>query len=212
MDPAPRHQCLIYDGPPSRQLSALAATVSEKLRQNFRCLYLNTKPMVAGMRSYAAAAGVDVTHEMTKGSLLLSSDRGHLVGGRFDPQRMMQLLNSALEQALNDGYVGLWATGDMTWQMGPDRDFARLLEYEWQLERFFRTHPQLSGVCQYHADTLPRDRMRQGLMSHPGVFINETLSLVNPHFIPPESFTSGADQSAELNCVVGQLCGAGGLG
>lgn len=212
MELAPRHQCLIYDGPPSRQLSALAATVNERLRQNFRCLYLNTKPMVAGMRSYAAAAGVDVTHEMAKGSLLLSSDRSHLVGGRFDPARMMQLLDNALEQALNDGYAGLWATGDMTWQMGPERDFARLLEYEWQLERFFRTHPQLSGVCQYHADTLPRNRMRQGLVSHPGVFINETLSLVNPHFVPPESFASGADQSAELNYVVGQLCGTGGLG
>ena len=69
---------------------------------------------------------------------------------------MMHTLEDALGRALNEGYDGLWATGDMTWELGPERDFSRLLEYEWRLEEFFRKHPALGGICQYHADTALR--------------------------------------------------------
>lgn len=50
---------------------------------------------------------------------------------------MMQTLADAFSQAMNDGYAGLWASGDMTWEIGGDKDFSRLLEYEWRLEEFF---------------------------------------------------------------------------
>jgi hypothetical protein len=211
MEPLPRHQCLIYDGAPSRQLPALAALAHEKLAQNYRCLYLNSPPMVAGMRSYLAAAGVDVAHEVAKASLVLSSELGHLVGGQFDVERLIRTIEDAIQQALDDGYAGLWATGDMTWELGPERDRWRLLEYEWRLEKLFRKHPELSGICQYHADTLPRDLLRQGLLGHPTVFISKTLSLINPHYMHPESFTLAAAEDARLDTAVVHLCQQGQL-
>jgi hypothetical protein len=69
MEAFPRHQCLIYDGSPARYLSRLAGLVRKKLEMNVRCLYLNSPPMVAGMRSYLAAAGVDAEREIGLGSL-----------------------------------------------------------------------------------------------------------------------------------------------
>src|ERR1700744_677186 len=74
MQSAPRHQCLIYKGAPSKPLPALVEAMREKLRQNYRCLYLNSPPMVAGLRSYLAAAGVDVAQEVARGRLILSSE------------------------------------------------------------------------------------------------------------------------------------------
>lgn len=212
MESLPRHQCLIYEGAPSRQLPSLAALVVEKLEQNYRCLYLNSAPMVAGMRSYLAAAGVDVAHEVGKANLVLSSDQRHLVAGQFDVERMIRTLEEAIQQALDDGYAGLWATGDMTWELGSERDRWRLLEYEWRLEKLFRTHPQLSGICQYHADTLPRDLMRQGLLGHPTIFVSKTLSLLNPHYVMPESFTLGAAENPDLDSAVRHICQHGLLG
>jgi hypothetical protein len=94
--------------------------------------------MVAGMRCYLAAGGLDVAYEVEKASLILSSDQRHLANGRFDVDRMMCTLEGALEQALNDGYTGLWATGDMTWELGPEKDFSKLLEYEWRWKSFSR--------------------------------------------------------------------------
>ena len=209
MKPSSRHQCLIYEGAPSKHLPALAAMVREKLQKNCRCLYLNSPAMTAGMRSYLAAAGVDVAHESEKTSLILSSDQQHLVGGNFDVDRMMSTLESALDQAVRDGYTGLWATGDMTWEMGREKDPSRLLEYEWRLEKLFHLRPELSGICQYHADTLPREMMRQSLLVHPSIFLSHTLSLLNPHYMRPESFLHGPAEHASLDAAVGRICQSG---
>lgn len=89
--------------------------------------------------------------EVAKGSLVLSSDNTHLMKGRFNVDRMLGML----EQALRDGYQGLWTTGDMSVEFGPEKDFSTLLDYEWRLEEFLQAHPALCGICQYHADTLP---------------------------------------------------------
>ena len=207
MTPLPRHQCLIYEGAPSRRLATLAAIVRQKLQQNLRCLYLNSEPMVAGMRSYLAAAGVDVAKEIAENNLVLTSDRSYLIDGtEFDPQSMIQGLEDALEKALTDGYAGLWATGDMTWEFGPTKDFSKLVEYEWRLEELFRKHPQLGGICQYHSDTLPREVLQKGLMVHRGLFINETLSLINPHYHPAESISLDSSQEAELEELLQRIC------
>jgi hypothetical protein len=200
-----RHQCLVYEGAPSRHLPALASLVRQKLSENYRCLYLNSPVMVAGVRCYLAAAGIDVAHESAKASLVLSSDQGHLVQGSFDVDRMMHTLEEALGQALSDGYEGLWATGDMTWELGSQKNLGKLLEYEWRLEDFLSRHPAMCGICQYHADTLPAEVLRQGLLSHSSIFINETLSYINPHFLHAESYNELAVMNPELDSMLSRV-------
>jgi hypothetical protein len=202
----PRHQCLIYEGPPSRHLVALAAVIRQKLSENYRCLYLDSHPMVAGMRSYLAAAGVDVAEESAKKRLVLSSDRDHLIDGcRFDLDGMMRSLQDALVDALDAGFAGLWATGDMTWEVGPDKDFSKLLEYEWRLEEFIREHPQMGGVCQYHIETMPRKILRHGVVSHPSIFINQTLSMINPIYRHSASFASAQSGEPEMDSFINRI-------
>ena len=171
-----RHQCLIYEGSPVAHLPAFVSAIRHKLQENNRCLYLNSPPMVVGLRSYLFAAGIDVPKEIMKGSLVLSSDKGHLKNGSFDIDRMLKMLSAALNQALNEGYQGLFASGDMSWEFGPEKDFSKLLEYEQRLEEMFQKHPTLFGICQYHTDTLPPEIVRQGMFAHKTMFLNETLS------------------------------------
>lgn len=184
MDGTKRHQCLIYEGSPSKHLRGLAQVIVAKLQANIRCLYLNSPAMVAGTRSYLAAAGLDVAQEVSKGSLVLSWDAGHLVDGRFEVDRMLGMLADSVNAALADGYSGLWATGDMTWELGSRKNFEKLMEYEIGLEEMFRSHPALSGVCQYHQDTLPEAALQVALSTHPAVYINETLVRMNPFYSP----------------------------
>ena len=205
MEPVSRHHCLIYEGPPSRQLPALAAMVSQKLEQNSRCLYLNSPTMVAGMRSYLAAAGVDVAAESERRSLILSSELNLADGHRFDVQRMVGALREALAMALEDGYSGLWATGDMSWEFGPAKDFSMLLEYEWALEEFMHANPQMSGICQYRSDLLPREAMRHGVITHPTVFVNQTLSMINPQYLRPGQFARKPGESIKLDRYINKL-------
>ena len=199
MESIPRHQCLIYQGAPSRLLPQMAAAARDKLAQNFRCVYLNSPPMVAGMRSYLASAGVDVEKMQTEGRLVLSSKLDHLLDGRFDGDRMIRTLEQAIQQAVQDGYAGLWATGDMTWEMGPERDFGGLLTYERQLEELFGKYPQLSGICQYHAETLPHMVLRQALISHPAIYVNATLARLNPSYMRPEEYGRSFLESVDVD-------------
>lgn len=178
----PRHQCLVYSGQPAEQLRSLALHIRKRLESGYRCLYLNSPEMVAGIRGYLTSSGLDVHDAVTSGRLILSSGQDHLVNGVFDADRMLDMLREAVASALKDGYVGLWASGDMAWEFGPAGDYSKLVEYERALEQIFHTHPALCGVCQYHADTLPHDVVASGLTLHPGAYVNETLSRVNPQY------------------------------
>ena len=191
---------------PSRHLPGLSVLIRQKLEENYRCLFLHSPGMVTGIRSYLFAAGIDVIKEIVKGSLVLSSSTAHLVEGCFIVDRMLGMLEEALHQALHDGYQGLCATGDMSQEFGPEKDFLKLLEYEWRLEQFFQTHPALSGVCQYHADTLPREVLREGLLTHRSLFINETLSRLNPYFVEREAFTAASCDRTALDKMISDLC------
>src|SRR5579862_1825614 len=155
-----RHQCLIYEGSPSKHLRTIAGIMIRALKANKRCLYLNSPTMVAGMRSYLSAGGVDVAMEVQKSSLVLSSSRSHLRDNVFDGDKMLEKLAEAVDHALCDGYDGLFASGDMTWEIGPDRDLNKLLAYECGLEDLFHRQPALQGVCQYHVETLPPNVVR----------------------------------------------------
>ena len=168
--------------------------------------------MIVGLRSYLAAAGLDVLEEIANGSLILTSGQSHLHEGKFDLDSMIQSLRDSLDEARDEGYAGLWASGDMAWEFGPEKDFTRLLEYEWRLEELFRERPDLCGVCQYLAGTLPEEYLRQGLVAHPSVFVSETLSRINPHYLSRESFSQQAADSSEVESAVRRLLRAETLG
>jgi len=182
MEEEHRHQCMIYEGPPSKQLAVIAAIIKRKLDSGYRCLFLNSPTMVAGMASTLAAMGLDVTLERETKRLILSCETVP-AGQSFDPAQMLGMLEAVLDGAIADGYKGLWASGDLTWEFGAGKDFSKLLEYELGLEKLFKRRQQLSGICQYHHDTLPKDVMRQSLLVHPGIVINETLRCINPHYL-----------------------------
>ena len=199
-----RHQCLIYEGAPSKKLPVVTAVIRRKLNEGYRCMYLNSAPMVTGLRSYMASTGVDVVSEIAKARLILSSEpvtRGRV----FDIDGMLFKLEDALNQALKDGYKGLWATGDMSWEFGIEKDFRSLLEYEWRLEELFRRRPEISGICQYHQGTLPPQVMREGLIAHQSVFVNETLTRINPHHVASK-FSDQRATNKELDEMITALC------
>ena len=198
MSETARHQCFIYEGSPLKHLPKLAAELKRMLKANYRCLYLNNPTMMSEMRSHLISAGVDVLEETASGRLILSSVQGRPADGAFDGEEMLKQLEETVHRSLQEGYAGLWATGDMSWEIGEENDPLKLLKYEWGLEELFRRQPALCGICQYHVDTLPSDMSRQALLSHKSVFLSETLSRLNPFYIPPASFAGDVPPLPEL--------------
>lgn len=182
-----RHKCLIYDGKPSEQLPVVVPFLKEGLRDNWRCLYLGSPEMVEMVDGALTAKGTRTRREVERGALILSSDRSHLSDGNFEPQVMIEMLCQFVDNAVENGFEGLCATGDMKWELGADKNFDRLLEYEASLEQVFREKP-LRGICQYHRDLVPAKAVRDALVTHQSTFIGDTLNRDNLFYIPPECF------------------------
>lgn len=160
--------------------------------------------MVAGIRSTLASMGTDVAGEEAKTSLILSADPVSS-GGNFNSEIMLRQLEDAIDLALKDGYIGLWVSGDMTWEFGPEKDFSKLLDYELKLETLFSKRKELCGICQYHKDTLPQDVMRQSLLAHRNIVISETLSRINPHYLK-SSWPADLNITYKLDETIAALC------
>jgi hypothetical protein len=178
---------MIYEGSPAKHLHGLATICKRWLGANYRCLYLNSPEIVEEMGSALAAAGVEVADAIERGALVLSSDRSHMIDDRFCVQDMVSMVADSVNEALKDGYTGLWASGDMAWEFGNETNFAKLVEYEHTLDELFAMQPALSGVCQYHAETLPTEVIRWGQYTHPMVYVNEALWQPNPYYSPGRS-------------------------
>jgi signal transduction histidine kinase len=155
------------------------------LKENWRCLYLGSPEDVDMIDSALSAKGVDTTREKDRQALVLSSDRSHLVDGRFDPDAMVDGLSTSIDAALDDGFRGLCATGDMRWELGADENFERLLEYEARLEQVFREKP-LRGICQYHRGLVPAQALQDALVTHRSTYLGDVLNQDNLFYVPPE--------------------------
>ncbi len=187
-----RHKCLVYEGPPSEQLGVVVPFLLEGRREKYRCVYLGDPQAVAAVGSALALRGVDVEEEARRGSLVLSSERAHLKSGAFDPCAMVAMISDMIDDAVRDGFAGLCATGDMAWELGTEKNFERLLEYEVLLERLFKDKPLL-GICQYRREALPRGVLRDALLAHRSVYLGEELLRDNVFFVHPDVLLGGAD-------------------
>lgn len=199
-----RHKCLIYEGHPSEQLPVVVPLLANGLKDNWRCLYLGDPESVSMIGNALTENGVNTMRELDRGALVMSSERSHLDDGKFDPQAMVDSLVEMIDEAVKDGYRGLCATGDMMWELGTEKNFERLLEYEALLEQVFRTKP-LQGICQYRKDVLPARAVREALTVHRSAYIGQTLTEENIYFMPPEFLLAkgrneGLDSQGQWMC------------
>jgi hypothetical protein len=99
-----QHVCCLYHSM-EEQRDVAVAYVAEGLRKNERCLYVaDDDPALDRFRERLSVAGADGLAAESAGALLLQTHaEAHLIGGRFDTERMLSMLNTAVEDALNAG-------------------------------------------------------------------------------------------------------------
>jgi hypothetical protein len=170
-----QHICTVYDTR-EEQLAVAAAYVADGLAEHERCLYAaESLEALANFRRALSAHDVDVVAEEFSGALLLlTTDSTHLEGGSFDTERMLRMLNEAVEAALDAGFRGLRTCGDMSWLLWGAPGSEHVLEYEALLNQFFPTVRAL-GMCQYDRAKLPANIIDGALATHPCVVVDNRL-------------------------------------
>lgn len=170
-----QHICAFYSTS-DEQLSVAADYIAEGLAKNERCLYAaDSAAALDQFRDRLHSSGTDaVAAESRTALLLLTKHQAHLADGQFDSERMLNMLNAAVEDALNNGFAALRTCGDMTWLLDNARGSEQVVEYEGLLNQFFRQRFAV-GMCQYDVTRLPLGLLdHAGICSHPTVVLDRT--------------------------------------
>jgi hypothetical protein len=186
------HICVLYESE-DEQLAVAAEYLAHGLRQGERCLYVaDSREALDRFRVALAEAGIDAAAMVARGALLeRTKAEAHLVDGRFDSERMLGLLDDAVEAALNDGFAGLRTCGDMSWLLDDVPGSEQVVEYEALLTQFFQ-NVRAVGMCQYDQRRLPAHLIAHGIDTHPLVVVDRR-SGPNPFFGVSAPSTSAVD-------------------
>ena len=179
------HVCTLYSNR-DEQLTAAVEYIRGGLARGERCLYVVCEHSPDEFRDGLRAAGIDVDAEEARGALLLLTKHdGHLSGGSFDPDKMISMLHVAVKDALDSGFAGLCAAGDMSWLLDEAHGSERIAEYEARLNAFYPSSRAL-GLCLYNRTKLPAATLDHGLATHPHVRVDGDILLENPFYEEPE--------------------------
>lgn len=179
------HVCTLYSNR-DEQLAAAVDYLKGGLERGERCLYVCCEHSPDEFREGLRGAGIDVESEESRGALLLLTKHdGHLKGGCFDPDKMITMLHAAVKDALDAGFTGLCAAGDMSWLLDEADGSERIAEYEARLNAFYPSSRAL-GLCLYNRSRLPAATLDHSMATHPHVRIEGNILLDNPFYEAPE--------------------------
>jgi hypothetical protein len=168
------HICSLFETE-DEQITMAAKYLADGLQRGERAFYVaQSNAAMQRFRGAMRANGVNVAAALKKGALVESTHAdAHLADGQFDSERMLRLLNEAVELALNDGFTGLRTCGDMSWLLAHPEGADTAIEYEALLNQFFRG-VRAAGMCQYDIRRLPPDLVHSALATHSSACVDGT--------------------------------------
>jgi hypothetical protein len=160
------HICSIHDTE-EEQLATAAGYIADGIGRGERCLYVGaTRDAVLRFRAALGAAGLDAAGLCDRGALIeLTYEQADLAGGLFDLERMLKMIDRAIDQAVHDGFSGLRGCGDMSWLLAGAPGSKQVADYEAVLDQFL-SNRRACAMCQYNRRRLPLFLIDMALTTH----------------------------------------------
>ena len=178
------HICTLYTSP-EEQLQAAVEYIIAGLGRGEQCLYVCGEHTPDELRAALQASGVNVKDEEARGALnLVTKAEAHLKDGHFNADTMISFLHQAVKDALDSGFKGLCAAGDMGWVADGAPGTEEFPEYESRLNDFYANHKAL-GLCQYNRKSLPPQFLDHCIATHRFIRIDGPIALENPFYEDP---------------------------
>src|SRR6266487_2431543 len=118
------------------------------------------------------AEGLPVDDLIGRGLLrIIPPDQAYLLTGRFDAQRMLAFMESAILAALAAGYHRVLLTGEMTWSLPNAPGAGGMMDYEALLNPLVDKYPEVTIVCQYDLRRFDGPSVLDALLTHPSVHV-----------------------------------------
>jgi len=176
------HVCPLHSTP-AEQFALVEAHLREGLTHNERCLLLVPERALGEITTSLHSANMSVETDLARGSLELFTEADVFERGRrFDPQGMIEWLESAASEARERGFAGMRLIADMRWALDAGLPVDRLIEYEALLNDYVALH-QVDVLCLYDRRRWDSAVIHDVLRTHP-VAIVGGLVCPNPYYDP----------------------------
>jgi hypothetical protein len=176
------HICLFYRDE-DMLVQTLAAYLAAGLANGERCFCAQKAHLIPRIYKALEFLGVDTDNQVGRGALEIhSEDEVYFVNGRFEPQTMMGMLESSIEEAVAKGFTGFRTAGEMSWTLDKSRGNVahfcdQLLDYEKLVQAAYPGKAAI-GICQYPVDRFPEHIIAAVLDAH-RVALEETMVSTN---------------------------------
>ena len=159
--------------------------IHASLMRNERCLYItgdvDTSAVLRQLETLKSNVG-------EQGDLVvLDKSDVYAKNGKFSPDRLIGLIQTTAEEALDDGYSALAVTGELSWVLDYEDGEELIVEYEWKLNEYVFNRYPVSALCRYSMSKFPAGVIRDVIQTHPFIIWQGKIH-ENPYYVLPEGF------------------------
>jgi excisionase family DNA binding protein len=166
-----RHICLFFVNQ-DEQWQMMRPYLLEHLGMGVPVLYIQDSTPPERLLELLRAEGWPVDELIARGLLrIIPPDQAYLLTGRFDAQRMLAFMESAILAALAAGYNRLFLTGEMTWSLPNAPGAEGMMHYEALLNPLVDKYAGVTIVCQYDLRRFDGPSVLDALLTHPSVHV-----------------------------------------
>ena len=190
------HLCCMYMTEREHR-NILVPFIRDGLEHGDKIFYVVDTRTAEAVLASLDASGVPTSDHLVSGQLVILESRDtYIQDGIFDPDRMLSMLDTETDKALEQGFRALRITGEMSWALRGLPGSERLMEYEGKLNQFFPSH-QAIGLCQYDMRRFQPEVLLDVLTTHPIAVVRDTC-YENMYYMPPEEFLGPNRAQSEL--------------
>jgi len=97
-------------------LELLIPYFAEGLRTGECCFGVQKSRTIKRLFHDLRFLGVEADDEIRRGTLVMhTDDRGYFTNGKFEPERMMEMLLKTINDCMKRGFSGFRRAGDLSW-------------------------------------------------------------------------------------------------
>lgn len=138
----------------TEQLDAVIPFIAIGLERNERCLYIAEHNTTSEICGHLQDYGVDVAGAKKSGALsVVTKHETYLRHGCFQPHKMIEDICAAVDAAVDAGFMGLRAAGELSWALDLPSALAQIIQYEEALDDHF--YSKFAALCQYDESRYP---------------------------------------------------------
>lgn len=163
----------------AEQLETVIPFIAIGLERNERCLYIAEDHTPFEICRHLQEFGVDVQEAQKTSALsVVTKHETYLRHGAFQPDKMIGDLCNAVQSALDMGFTGLRAAGELSWALDLPSALAQMVKYEEELEEHF--HSKFAALCQYDESRYPVYIIERMKSVHPISFCGGEMKRKSP--------------------------------